>query len=66
MVSSATPGYWIKTLSCSDGTSVTTYCLVVSTKVQQPINPFAPGGFAKRLVLKLVAWFSGHCHAIKS
>ena len=29
-------------------------------------NPFAPGDFAKRRVLKLVEWFSGHCHAIKS
>ena len=30
------------------------------------INPFAPGDFAKKRVLKLVKWFSGHCRAIKS
>ena len=32
----------------------------------QMINPFAPGDFAKKRVLKLVEWFSGHCRAIKS
>ena len=30
------------------------------------INPFAPGDFAKKRVLTLVEWFSGHCRAIKS
>ena len=30
------------------------------------LNPFAPGDFAKKRVLKLVEWFSGHCRAIKS
>jgi len=30
------------------------------------INPFAPRDFAEKRVLKLVEWFSGHCHAIKS
>ena len=30
------------------------------------INPFAPGDFAEKRVLKLVDWFSGHCRAIKS
>ena len=29
------------------------------------INPFAPGDFAEKHVLKLVEWFSGHCRAIK-
>ena len=29
------------------------------------INPFAPGDFAQKRVLKLVEWFSGHCGAIK-
>ena len=29
-------------------------------------NPFAPGDFAEKRVFKLVEWFSGHCHAIKS
>ena len=29
-------------------------------------DPFAPGDFAEKCVLKLVKWFSGHCHAIKS
>ena len=30
------------------------------------VNPFAPGYFAGKRVLKLVEWFSGHCRAIKS
>ena len=30
------------------------------------INPFAPGDFAEKHVLKLVEWFSGHYRAIKS
>ena len=30
------------------------------------INPFAPGDFAEKRVLKLDEWFSGHCRAIKS
>ena len=29
-------------------------------------NPFAPGDFAEKRVLKLVEWFSGHCRATKS
>ena len=29
-------------------------------------NPFAPRDFAEKCVLKLVEWFSGHCHAIES
>ena len=29
-------------------------------------NPFTPGDFAEKRVLKLVKWFSGHCCAIKS
>ena len=32
----------------------------------QDLNPFAPGDFAEKRVLKLVEWFSGHCRAIKS
>ena len=32
----------------------------------QLFNPFAPGDFAEKRVLKLVDWFSGHCRAIKS
>ena len=27
---------------------------------QNDINPFAPGDFAEKRVLKLVEWFSGH------
>ena len=27
--------------------------------VERDINPFAPGDFAKKRVLKLVKWFSG-------
>ena len=30
------------------------------------INPFAPGDFSEKRVLKIVEWFSGHCRAIKS
>ena len=30
------------------------------------LNPFAPGDFAEKRVLKLVEWFYGHCRAIKS
>ena len=29
------------------------------------INPFARGNFAKKCILKLVEWFSGHRGAIK-
>ena len=29
-------------------------------------NPLAPGDFAEKRVSKLVEWFSGHCHAVKS
>ena len=34
--------------------------------VWEIVNPFAPGDFAEKRVLKLVEWFSGHCRAIKS
>ena len=34
--------------------------------IKGSINPFAPGDFAEKRVLKLVEWFSGHCRAIKS
>ena len=30
------------------------------------LNPFTPGDFAKKRVLKCVESFSGHCHAVKS
>ena len=33
---------------------------------EKNINPFAPGDFAEKRILKLVEWFSGHCRAIKS
>ena len=36
-------------------------CLILGS-----FNPFAPGDFAEKRVLKLVEWFSGHCRAIKS
>ena len=35
-------------------------------KLISSLNPFAPGDFAEKRVLKLVEWFSGHCRAIKS
>ena len=37
-----------------------------SVSGQYLFNPFAPGDFAEKRVLKLVEWFSGHCRAIKS
>ena len=36
------------------------------SKNELQLNPFAPGDFAEKRVLKLVEWFSGHCRAIKS
>ena len=33
---------------------------------QVDFNPFAPGDFAGKRLLKLVEWLSGHCRAIKS
>ena len=35
-------------------------------RVYCAVNPFAPGDFAEKRVLKLVEWFSGRCRAIKS
>ena len=35
-------------------------------KLSTLLNPFAPGEFAEKRVLKLVERFSGHCRAIKS
>ena len=35
-------------------------------KVTNHLNPFAPGDFAEKCVLKVLEWFSGHCPAIKS
>ena len=41
--------------------------LPLSVKLhKEQLNPFAPGDFAEKRVLKLVVWFSGHCRAIKS
>ena len=37
-----------------------------ATPQNNRLNPFAPGDFAEKRVLKLVEWFSGHCRAIKS
>ena len=33
---------------------------------QYIFNPFAPGDFAEKCLLKLVKWFSDHCRAVKS
>ena len=38
----------------------------IKAKASRFLNPFAPGDFAEKCVLKLVQWFSRHCHAIKS
>ena len=44
--------------------------LGIISKKEKPLqiyfNPFAPRDFAKKRVLKLFEWFSGHCRAIKS
>ena len=37
-----------------------------SVQYNKYVNPFAPGDFAEKRVLKLVEWFSSHCHAIRS
>ena len=34
--------------------------------IRGTFNPFAPGDFAEKRVLKLIEWFSDHCRAIKS
>ena len=39
--------------------------LTVFRLTDKSINPFAPGDFAEKRVLRLVEWFSGHCRAIK-
>ena len=39
--------------------------MVVEAFYANIINPFAPEDFTEKRVLKLVEWFSGHCHAIK-
>ena len=44
--------------------SFTVALVVAATSIK--LNPFAPGDFAEKCVLKLVEWFSGHCRAIKS
>ena len=38
----------------------------LATRYLLLLNPFAPGDFAEKRVLKLGEWFSGHCRAIKS
>ena len=38
----------------------------MNLKKRTCINPFAPGDFAEKRLLKIVEWFSGHCRAIKS
>ena len=42
--------------------------LLIVTKLSLILsfNPFTPGDFAEKRVLKLVEWFSDHCRAIKS
>ena len=40
--------------------------LYIPKMAQSYFNPFAPGDFAEKRILKLVEWFSGHCRAIKS
>ena len=46
--------------------SVLSFSELCNVGVSLALNPFAPGDFAEKRVLKLVEWFSGHCRAIKS
>ena len=41
-------------------------CFVIKVANENVLNPFAPGDFAEKRILKLVEWFSGLCRAIKS
>ena len=41
------------------------FCVLIAVTLVD-LNPFAPGDFAEKRVLRLVEWFSGHCRAIKS
>ena len=50
--------------STLSGNKVKAYIAHINKK--DSVNPFAPGDFAEKRVLKLVEWFSGHCRAIKS
>ena len=55
-------------LHLSDHSPITTW-LNINQKMSYNhtiLNPFAPGDFAEKRILKLVEWFSGHCRAIKS
>ena len=42
------------------------FSLSLRTLLTIGFNPFAPGDFADKRVLRLVEWFSGHCRAIRS
>ena len=54
---------WVKNV-----TSFLRFCYlnIPCLRIKYYFNPFAPGDFAEKRVLKLVEWFSGHCRAIKS
>ena len=44
----------------------TSFSGIVQPRCVYNFNPFCPGDFADKRVFKLVEWFSGHCHAVKS
>ena len=48
------------------GTLVTVRLIEGVCLIQCPLNPFAPGDFAEKHVLKVLEWFSGHCPAMRS
>ena len=48
------------------GNSHTNIKAIINKEKVISLNPFAPGDFAEKRVLKLVEWFSGHCRVIKS
>ena len=56
-------------ISCSTFHSYAQMCCkryhIIFSTFSLKFNPFAPGDFAEKHVLKLVKWFSGHCRAIK-
>ena len=68
--------YSLLTSKCIDLSLSINYCMYFKDIIQYYykfvnllsclLNPFAPGDFAEKRVLKLVEWFSGHCPAIKS
>ena len=59
----------VRAMACANHSLQTCFSqkeLFIEYGIFNLFNPFAPGDFAEKRVLKLVEWFSGHCRAIKS